>query len=166
MRRIDKRTNIEQANKRLEESYLTSKGLLKEFDYEKHKHNQIDIIERVRITINTGTPDVIEVEGVLGESKNKEMLWFKPTGEPKIFKSSNSTQLSKDEEISYQQANQNTRTSYDVLNNIGKWLGISSEGVRFYNEINFGKNINLNSSGLNYIGNMRCVIMNIQFDKI
>jgi hypothetical protein len=30
MRRQDKRENIEKANKRLEESYLTSKGLLKE----------------------------------------------------------------------------------------------------------------------------------------
>jgi len=45
MRRQDKRKNIEEANKRLEESYLKSKGLLKEDENMEHD-KMYELIER------------------------------------------------------------------------------------------------------------------------
>ena len=156
---------------RLTESDLTRivRRVIKEFDYDEHKRKDIEIIDRVKLTINPGSPDVIEVEGLLGESSNQEHIWFKPLEEPKIYESSNSVKLIKDQEISISSGfvSPITRKAAELLsNNIGNWLGISSEGVRLYGEINFGENIDTRRMGLNYIGNLDLIIMNIRFDKI
>ena len=163
--------NIEQYKRRfnslMESTMGDVKPLIKEFDYEKHKHWDINTLERVMITFNPGSDDVIQVEGLLGESKNQDMLYFKPLVKPVVFKSSNSTELKTDEEIPVSQSDENTQTAVNSLNNnIGSWLKISSEGVRFYNEINFGENIDLHGMGVNFIGDMSCIFMDIRFDQI
>jgi hypothetical protein len=154
---------------RLTERDLTRlvKRVINEMDYEQHKKGGYRIIERVIITFNPGTDDVIKVEGLLGETDNQEMLWFKPTSEPLIYESSNSRELITDKEISFNQSDSGTKSAATLLiNNVGNWMGISSEGVRFYEEINFGENINMAGMGVNFIGNRNCLFMNIKFDKI
>jgi len=154
---------------RLTERDLTRivKRVINEMDYEQHKKGVYRIIERVKITFNPGSDDVIEIEGLLGETDNQEMLWFKPTSEPLIYESSNSRELITDKEISFNQSDSVTKSAARLLiNNVGNWMGISSEGVRFYEEINFGENINMSGMGVNFIGNWNCLFTNIKFDKI
>jgi hypothetical protein len=152
---------------RLTESDLTRivKRVINEMDYEQHKKGGYRIIERVIITFNPGTDDVIKVEGLLGETDDQEMLFFKPTSEPLIYESSNSQELITGKEISFNQSDSKSAARL-LINNVGNWMGISSEGVRFYEEINFGENINMAGMGVNFIGNMNCLFMNIKFDKI
>jgi hypothetical protein len=151
----------------LESTMGNVKPLIKEFDYEKHKHPDINILQRVKITLNPGSNDVIQVEGLLGESKNQDMLYFRPLEKPVVFKSSNSTELKTDKEIPVFQSDEHTQTAVNLLrNNIDNWLELSSEGVRFYNEIKFGKNIDVYGKGLNFIGNFSCIFMNIKFERI
>lgn len=154
---------------RLTESDLTRivKRVINEIDYEDHKKDGVEIIDRVKITINPASPDVIEVEGLLGESSDREQILFKPLEEPKIYESSNSQELIKDRKISSGHANPITYKAAKLLSdNIGNWMGIASDGVRLYDEINFGENIDTSEFGLDYIGNWDCIIENIRFDKI
>ena len=152
---------------RLTESDLTRivKRVINEMDYEQHKKGVYRIIERVKITFNPGSNDVIVIEGLLGETDSQEMLFFKPTSEPLIYESSNSRELITDKEISFNQSDSKSAARL-LINNVGNWMGISSEGVRFYEEINFGENINMAGMGVNFIGNMNCLFMNIKFDTI
>jgi len=154
---------------RLTELDLTRivKQVIREFDYEEHRHPNINIIDRVVVTFNPGSKEVIEVEGILGESKDQEMLYFKPLSKPLVFESSNWYKLQKDEEITYNQSEPNTQRAVETLvNNIGNFMGISSEGVRFYADIDFGKVINRHGYGMNFIGNWNCMFNTIKFDKI
>jgi hypothetical protein len=138
-----------------------------EFDYDEHKKDGFIINDRVIITINIGTDDVIKVEGLLAETDDQEMLYFKPTSEPLIYKSSNSQKLITDKEISFNQSAPNTQRAAKLLiDNIGNWMGISSEGVRFYKEIKFGQNINTSGGQLHFIGTWDCLFLNIKFDKV
>ena len=65
MRRQDKYRNIEQANLMLENSYLKSKGLLKE-----------EAEEKVKITTSTGHGDLVFI-GQLGREED-DFYYFKP----------------------------------------------------------------------------------------
>ena len=154
---------------RLTERDLTNlvKRVIREFDYEEHRHPNIDIIERVVVTFNPGSQEVIEVAGILGESKDQEMLYFKPLSEPLIFESSDWQELLKDEEITYNQSHPHTQTAVKTLvDNIGNWMGVSFEGERFNSDIDFGKIINQDGHGLNFIGTWNCIFKTIKFDKI
>jgi hypothetical protein len=154
---------------RLTESDLTRivKQVIREFDYEEHRHPEIDIIERVVVTFNPGSREVVEVEGILGESKNQEMLYFKPLIEPKIFESSDPLNLETDNEISLDESHTHTQRAVETLvNNIGNWMGVSFQGERFNLDIDFGKVLNRDGFGMNFIGNWNCIFKSIKFDKI
>jgi hypothetical protein len=144
--------------------------IFEEFNYDEHKHDEIDIIERVVVTFNNpGSQEVIEVEGILGEDKNQEHLWFKPLSEPLIFESSDWQKLQKDKEITYNQSHPHTQTAVKTLvDNIGNgnWMGISYQGERFNSDIDFGKIINQDGKGLYFIGTRKCIFTRIKFDKI
>ena len=154
---------------RLTESDLTRlvRRVINEFDYEPHKDKNIEIIDRFIITINPGSDDVIEMEGVLARHINSDNLIFKPLSKVRIFSSSDSRELIKDEEISIGQADRNGQNSAEFFNGlIGRWLHIVSEGDQFRYEIPVGENINVSGMGANFIGDLRGLFMNIKFEKI
>lgn len=137
-----------------------------EFNYDEHKEDGVQIIDRFLVSINPGTPDVLEVEALLGRNVN-QILIFKPLSEVKIFKSSDSVNLIKDEEINLNQASQNTQNAVSVLNNnINKWLLIKTDYDSFIKDINVGKIIKVRSWGTSMIGNYNCVFNTIKFEKI
>lgn len=153
---------------KLSESDLTRlvRRMINEFDYEPHKNKNIEIIDRFVITINPGSDDVIEMEGVLARHKNDNLI-FKQLKEVKIFSSSNSRELIKDEEISLGQADRNGQNSAEFFNSVvGQWLYIVSEGDQFRYEIPVGENINVSGMGANFIGDLRGIFMNIKFETI
>lgn len=140
--------------------------IYEEFDYDKHKENGIQIIDRFLVSINAGTDDVLEVEGLLGRNKNQNLI-FKPLSEVRIFKSSNSRQLIKDEEITLNQAANNTDNAVNHLNNnINKWLFIKTDYDNLIKDINVGKIIDVSGLGTSMIGGLRCIFNTIKFDKI
>jgi len=154
---------------RLTERDLTRivKQVIREFDYEPHKNKDLEIIDRFIISINPGSDDVIEMEGVLARDNRDKHLMFKQLEDVKIFSSSNSRELIKDEEIRLRQSNDGTQRTAQFLNSIvGKWAIISTEGRQFYYEIPVGENINLSGKGANYIGNLNCIFNNIKFETI
>ena len=154
---------------RLTERDLTRivKQVIREFDYEPHKNKDLEIIDRFIISINPGSDDVIEMEGVLARDNRDKHLMFKQLEDVKIFSSSNSQELIKDEEISLWRADDSTQDTAQFLNSmVGKWAIISSEGVQFRYEIPVGENINVKGLGVNYIGNLNCVFNNIKFETI
>jgi len=154
---------------RLTERDLTIlvKQVIREFDYEPHKNKDLEIIDRFIISINPGSDDVIEMEGILARDNRDKHLMFKQLEDVKIFSSSNSRELIKDEEISLGRADDSTQRTAQFLNRIvGKWAIISSEGRQFYYEIPVGENINVSGRGANYIGNLNCVFNNIKFETI
>jgi len=154
---------------RLTERDLTRlvKQVIREFDYEPHKNKDLEIIDRFIISINPGSDDVIEMEGILARDNRDKHLMFKQLEDVKIFSSSDSRELIKDEEISLGRADDSTQNTAQFLNSIvGKWAGISSEGRQFYYEIPVGENINVSGRGANYIGNLNCVFNNIKFETI
>ena len=154
---------------RLTERDLTRlvKQVIREFDYEPHKNKDLEIIDRFIISINPGSDDVIEMEGILARDNRDKHLMFKQLEDVKIFSSSNSRELIKDEEISLGRADDSTQNTAQFLNRIvGKWAIISSEGRQFYYEIPVGENINVSGRGANYIGNLNCVFNNIKFETI
>jgi hypothetical protein len=154
---------------RLTERDLTRlvKQVIREFDYEPHKNKDLEIIDRFIISINPGSDDVIEMEGILARDNRDKHLMFKQLEDVKIFSSSNSRELIKDEEISLGRADDSTQRTAQFLNRIvGKWAIISSEGRQFYYEIPVGENINVSGLGVNYIGNLNCVFNNIKFETI
>jgi len=154
---------------RLTERDLTRlvKQVIREFDYEPHKNKDLEIIDRFIISINPGSDDVIEMEGILARDNRDKHLMFKQLEDVKIFSSSNSRELIKDEEISLGRADDSTQNTAQFLNRIvGKWAIISSEGRQFYYEIPVGENINVSGYGANYIGNLNCVFNNIKFETI
>jgi len=154
---------------RLTESDLTRlvRRMINEIDYEPHKDKNIEIIDRFAITINPGSDDVIEMEGILARHINSGNLIFKQLEEVKIFSSSNSRELIKDEEISISQADDITQNTAEFLNNlVGQWTRIVSEGEPFRYEIPVGENINVSGMGTNFIGSLRCIFNNIKFEKI
>ena len=61
--------------------------LFEEFNYDEHKEDGVQIIDRFLVSINPGTADVLEVEGLLAKNKFDELI-FKPLSEVNIFKSS------------------------------------------------------------------------------
>ena len=130
-------------------------------------HKDLEIIDRFIISINPGSDDVIEMEGILARDNRDKHLMFKQLEDVKIFSSSNSRELIKDEEISLGRADDSTQNTAQFLNSIvGKWVIISSEGRQFYYEIPVGENIDLRGRGANYIGNLNCVFNNIKFETI
>jgi hypothetical protein len=141
---------------------------INEFDYEPHKQKNLEIIDRFLITINPGSDDVIEMEGLLARhNEGNRNLFFKLLSEVKIFSSSNSRELIKDGEISLDQADRNTQSTAEFLNEFrGRWLIISSEGETFRYEIPVGKNIDVHRMGANYIGDLRGMFNNIKFETI
>jgi len=154
---------------RLTERDLTRlvKQVIREFDYEPHKNKDLEIIDRFIISINPGSNDVIEMEGVLARDNRDKHLMFKQLEDVKIFSSSNSQELIKDEEISLGRADDSTQNTAQFLNRIvGKWAIITSEGRPFYYEIPVGENINVSGRGANYIGNLNCIFNNIKFETI
>lgn len=154
---------------RLTESDLSRivKQVIREFDYEPHKNEHLEIIDRFTISINPGSDDVIEMEGLLARDNRDNYLMFKQLEDVKIFSSSNSRELIKDEEIRLEQADDNTQSTAQFLNSIvKKWVIISTEGRQFDYQIPVGENINLSSRGVNYIGNLNCVFLNIKFEII
>ena len=64
---------------RLTERDLTRivKQVIREFDYEPHKNKDLEIIDRFIISINPGSDDVIEMEGVLARDNRDKHLMFK-----------------------------------------------------------------------------------------
>jgi hypothetical protein len=154
---------------RLTESDLSRlvRRVINEFDYEPHKDKNIEIIDRFTITINPGSDDVIEMEGVLARHNNSGNLIFKPLTDVKIFLSSDSRKLKKDKEISLGQADNITQSTAQFLNNlVGQWVRIVSEGDPFRYEIPVGENINVSGMGANFIGSLRCIFNNIKFETI
>ena len=107
------------------------------------------------------------MEGVLARDNRDKHLMFKQLEDVKIFSSSNSRELIKDEEIRLRQSNDGTQRTAQFLNSIvGKWAIISTEGRQFYYQIPVGENINLSGKGANYIGNLNCIFHNIKFETI
>ena len=141
--------------------------LFEEFNYDEHKENDVQIIDRFIVSINPGTDDVLEVEGLLAKSKFDKLI-FKPLSEVKIFKSSDSRKLIKDEEITLNQASRNTPNAVNLLNdNINKWLIVKTQNDdSLVHDINVGKVIQVGDYGTSMIGNMNCIFNTIKFDKI
>lgn len=141
-------------------------SLILEFDYEKHKQEDLDIIDRFIISINPGTDDVLEVEGLLARTKHHKLV-FKPLTNTKIFKSSDSRKLLKDEEINLNQASRNTDNAVNHLNtNINNWLAIKTDYDNLVHEIRVGKIIDVARYGTSMIGGLNCIFNTIKFDKI
>ena len=141
--------------------------LFEEFNYDEHKEDGVQIIDRFLVSINPGTADVLEVEGLLAKNKFDKLI-FKPLSEVKIFKSSDSINLIKDEEINLNQASPNTSNAVKLLNdNINNWLDIRSGNTYdFIRDINVGEIIKVGSMGSSMIGNLNCIFNTIKFDKI
>ena len=140
--------------------------LFEEFNYDEHKEDGVQIIDRFLVSINPGTADVIEVEGLLAKNKFDELI-FKPLSEVKIFKSSDSQKLIKDEEITSNQASPNTPSAVNYLNkNINKWLFIETNGDNLVHDINVGKIIQVGGRGASMIGGLNCIFNTIKFEKI
>ena len=141
--------------------------LFEEFNYDEHKEDGVQIIDRFLVSINPGTADVLEVEGLLAQNKFDKLI-FKPLSEVKIFKSSDSRKLIKDEEITLNQASPNTSNAVNLLNdNINKWLIVKTENDHsLVSDINVGKVINIGHLGTHMIGNMNCIFNTIKFEKI
>ena len=141
--------------------------LFEEFNYDEHKEDDVQIIDRFLVSINPGTDDVLEVEGLLAKNKFDELI-FKPLSEVKIFKSSNSVKLIKDEEITLNQADVNTDNAVNLLNdNINKWLIVKTDNSGgLVRDINVGKVIQVGGKGTSMIGNLNCIFNTIKFEKI
>jgi len=141
--------------------------LFEEFNYDEYKEDGVQIIDRFLVSINPGTADVLEVEGLLAKNKFDKLI-FKPLSEVKIFKSSDSINLIKDEEINLNQASPNTSNAVKLLNdNINNWLDIRSGNTYdFIRDINVGEIIKVGSMGSSMIGNLNCIFNTIKFDKI
>lgn len=140
--------------------------LYEEFNYDEHKEDGVQIIDRFLVSINPGTRDVLEVEGLLAKNKF-DILIFKPLSKVKIFKSSDSNKLIKNEEITLNQADVNTGNAVNVLNNnINKWLIIKTGYTDFVTDINVGKVIQVGDKGASMIGNYNCIFNTIKFEKI
>jgi hypothetical protein len=141
--------------------------LFEEFNYDEHKEDGVQIIDRFLVSINPGTADVLEVEGLLAKNKFDKLI-FKPLSEVKIFKSSDSSNLIKDEEINLNQASPNTSNAVKLLNdNINNWLDIRSGNTYdFIRDINVGEIIKVGSTGSSMIGNLNCIFNTIKFEKI
>ena len=140
--------------------------LILEFDYEKHKQDGLQIIDRFIISINPGTNDVIEVEGLLARNKHQNLI-FKPLTNTKIFKSSDSRKLIKDEEITLNQASRHTATAANHLNsNINNWLRIRTDYGDLVHEIHGSKIIDVSGYGTSTIGGLNCIFNTIQFNTI
>lgn len=141
--------------------------LFEEFNYDEHKEDGVQIIDRFLVSINPGTADVLEVEGLLAKNKFDELI-FKPLSEVKIFKSSNSVNLIKDEEITLNQADVNTDSAVNLLNdNINKWLIVKTDNSGgLVTDINVGKVIQVGGKGTSMIGNYNCIFNTIKFEKI
>ena len=159
--------------KLLESTMGNVKPLITEMDYETHKEHGLKIIERVIVTFNPGSSDVVEVEGILGEKeishhhRGERGLMFKPLTNPIIYKSSDSTDLIKDDEINLRQSDPITQEAAEFLSkHKDVWLPIHTEYFSLVDEINFGEKIDLHGRGISFIGNFNCIIMDIQFDTI
>ena len=141
--------------------------LFEEFNYDEHKEDGVQIIDRFLVSINPGTDDVLEVEGLLAKNKFDELI-FKPLSEVKIFKSSDSVKLIKDEEITLNQASPNTSNAVNHLNkNINKWLIVKTDNSGgLVSDINVGKVIQVGGKGTSMIGNLNCIFNTIKFEKI
>lgn len=140
--------------------------IFEEFNYEQHKQEGIQIIDRFKLSINPGSNDVIEVEGLLARDNNDSLL-FKPTSESKVFLSSNSRQLIKGEEISLMRSEKHTQTTVNLLNNnINKWLPIKTDYDNLISDINVGKIIDVSGRGTSFIGNLNGIFNTIKFEKI
>lgn len=140
--------------------------LFEEFNYEQHKQEGIQIIDRFILSINPGSNDVIEVEGLLGRDNNEKLL-FKPISDSKVFLSSNSRELIKDEEISSMRSEKHTQTTVNLLNNnINKWLPIKTDYDNLISDINIGKLIDVSGKGTSFIGNLSGIFNTIKFEKI
>ena len=141
--------------------------LFEEFNYDEHKEDGVQIIDRFLVSINPGTADVLEVEGLLAKNKFDELI-FKPLSEVKIFKSSDSLKLIKDEEITLNQASRNTSNAVNLLNdNINKWLIVKTDNSGgLVRDINVGKVIQVGGYGTSMIGNLNCIFNTIKFEKI
>jgi hypothetical protein len=141
--------------------------LFEEFNYDEHKEDDVQIIDRFLVSINPGTDDVLEVEGLLAKNKFDELI-FKPLSEVKIFKSSDSLKLIKDEEITLNQADVNTSNAVNHLNkNINKWLIVETDNSGgLVRDINVGKVIQVGGKGTSMIGGLNCIFNTIKFEKI
>ena len=144
--------------------------LFEEFNYDEHKEDGVQIIDRFLVSINPGTSDVLEVEGLLAKNKF-DLLIFKPLSKVKIFKSSNSQKLIKDEEITLNQADVNTDSAVNVLNNnINKWLIVKTENLGDLETgsdvLTVGKVIQVGHYGTSMIGNYNCIVKTIKFQTI
>jgi hypothetical protein len=140
--------------------------IFEEFNYDQHKQEGIQIIDRFKLSINPGSNDVIEVEGLLARDNNDSLL-FKPTSESKVFLSSNSRQLIKDEEISLMRSEKHTQTTVNLLNNnINKWLPIKTDYDNLISDINVGEIIDVSTYGTSFIGNLDGIFNTIKFEKI
>ena len=140
--------------------------IFEEFNYDQHKQEGIQIIDRFKLSINPGSNDVIEVEGLLARDNNDSLL-FKPTSESKVFLSSNSRQLIKGEEISLMRSEKHTQTTVNLLNNnINKWLPIKTDYDNLISDINVGKIIDVSGRGTSFIGNLKGIFNTIKFEKI
>ena len=140
--------------------------LFEEFNYDEHKEDDVQIIDRFLVSINPGTDDVLEVEGLLAKNKFDELI-FKPLSEVKIFKSSNSVKLIKDEEITLNQSDNNTDNAVNHLNkNINNWLPIKTDYDNLLHDINVGKIIQVRGVGTSMIGGLNCIFNTIKFEKI
>ena len=94
-------------------------------------------------------------------------LIFKPLTNTKIFKSSDSRKLLKDEEITLNQASRNTDNAVNHLNtNINNWLAIKTDYDNLVHEIRVGKIIDVARYGTSTIGGLNCIFNTIKFDKI
>lgn len=140
--------------------------IFEEFNYEQHKQEGIQIIDRFKLSINPGSNDVIEIEGLIARDNNDNLL-FKPTSDSKVFLSSNSRQLIKDEEISLMSSEKHTQTTVNLLNdNINKWLPIKTDYDNLISDINVGKIIDVSGRGTSFIGNLNGIFNTIKFEKI
>lgn len=140
--------------------------IFEEFNYEQHKQEGIQIIDRFKLSINPGSNDVIEVEGLLARDNNDNLL-FKPTSDSRVFLSSNSRHLIKGEEISLMRSETHTQTTVNLLkNNINKWLPIKTDYDNMISDINVGKIIDVSGRGTSFIGNLNGIFNTIKFEKI
>lgn len=141
--------------------------LFEEFNYDEHKQDGVEIIDRFLVTINPGTPDVLEVECLLARNKDNELM-LKPLSKVKIFQSSSSFRLIKDKEIDLSQSHRNTPSAVKVLNdNTNKWLVVRTDNsMDLVTDINVGEVIQVGGKGLSMIGNMNCMFNTIKFEKI
>jgi hypothetical protein len=141
--------------------------IFEEFNYEQHKQDGVQIIDRFLVTINPGTPDVLEVECLLARNENNELM-LKPLAKVKIFQSSSSFKLIKDKEIDLSQSHRNTPSAVKVLNdNTNNWLVVSTDNsMDLVTDINVGEVIQVGGKGLSMIGNVKCIFNTIKFEKI